>query len=114
MPITLRTAIGGLPSHLGVWTRCPHILAHRGRRCKGGGTIPLVTFDEATSCFHDSMHILIDDPDGSTQEECLILIGSNAKSTVIVVIHLDVDEDKIRIISVRKASNKKRKNDDEV
>ena len=73
-----------------------------------------VTFAEAMSCFYDPMHILIDDPDSAAEEERLILIGSSSKSRVLIVVHLDVGADKIRIISARKASKKERKQYEEV
>ena len=73
-----------------------------------------VSFAEAMSCFYDPMHILIDDPESSTHEGRLILIGVSGKSRVLVVVHLDADEDKIRIISARKATKTERKQYEEV
>ena len=60
------------------------------------------------------MHILINDPDSSMDEERLILIGMSSKSQVLVVVHLDVARDKIRIISARKATKSERKQYEEV
>ena len=73
-----------------------------------------VTFTEAMSCFYDPMHILIDDPESSTHESRLILIGVSGKLRVIVVVHLDVPDEKIRIISARKATKTERKQYEEV
>ena len=73
-----------------------------------------VTFEEAMSCFYDPMHILIDDPDSATDEDRLILIGASSKSRVLVIVHLDVAGDKIRIISARKATKTERKQYEEV
>jgi uncharacterized DUF497 family protein len=73
-----------------------------------------VTFAEATSCFYDPMHILIDDPDSSPSEQRLILIGISEKSRTLVVVHIDIETDKIRIISARKATKLERKQYEEV
>jgi uncharacterized DUF497 family protein len=73
-----------------------------------------VSFADAESCFYDPMHILINDPDSSVDEERLILIGMSSKSQVLVVVHLDVARDKIRIISARKATKAERKQYEEV
>ena len=73
-----------------------------------------VSFDEATTCFFDPMHILISDPDSSLNEESLILIGSRSKSKLLVVVHLDKDGNCIRIISARKATKDERRQYEEV
>ena len=73
-----------------------------------------ISFDEATTCFYDPMHVLIDDPDSSDNEERLILIGTSNRSKLLVVVHLDVKRDQIRIISARIASKKERKQYEEV
>ena len=73
-----------------------------------------VTFAEASSCFYDPMHILIDDPDSAADEHRLILIGASSKSQLLVVVHVDIAGDKIRIISARKATKTERKQYEEV
>lgn len=73
-----------------------------------------VSFEEAESCFYDPMHILINDPDHSESEERMILLGVSSKSNLLIVIHAEVNEDEIRIISARKANRKERKNYEEV
>ena len=73
-----------------------------------------IMFAEAMSCFYDPMHILIDDPDSAMDESRLILIGVSGKSRILVVVHVDVDGDKIRIISARKATKTERKQYEEV
>jgi len=73
-----------------------------------------VTFAEASSCFYDPMHILIDDPDSAADEDRLILIGASSKSQILVVVHVDITRDKIRIISARKATKTERKQYEEV
>ncbi|MEY4617589.1 MAG: hypothetical protein RJB66_2549 [Pseudomonadota bacterium] len=73
-----------------------------------------VTFAEASSCFYDPMHILINDPDSAADEDRLILIGASSKSQILVVVHVDISGDTIRIISARKATKAERKQYEEV
>jgi uncharacterized DUF497 family protein len=55
------------------------------------------------------MHILIDDPDSAADEDRLILIGASIKAQLLVVVHVDITGDTIRIISARKATKMERK-----
>jgi uncharacterized DUF497 family protein len=73
-----------------------------------------VAFEEAATCFYDPMHILIDDPDSEPVEERLILIGVSSRSYLLVVVHLDMNGDRIRIISARKATKTERQQYEEV
>ena len=73
-----------------------------------------VTFAEASSCFYDPMHILIGDPHSAADEDRLILIGASSKSQILIVVHVDIAGDKIRIISARKATKAERKQYEEV
>ena len=73
-----------------------------------------LSFEEAATCFFDPMHILIHDPDASTSEDRLILIGTSGKSRLLVVVHLDRRDDRIRLISARKATKTERKQYEEV
>lgn len=73
-----------------------------------------VSFEEAESCFYDPMHILIDDPDHSDTEERLVLLGMSKNAKLLVVVHAEVIEGEIRIISARKANRSERTNYEEV
>jgi uncharacterized DUF497 family protein len=73
-----------------------------------------VTFEDAESCFFDPMHILINDPDHSQDEERMVLLGMSSKSRLLIVVHAEIVEDEIRIISARKADKKERKSYEEV
>jgi uncharacterized protein len=73
-----------------------------------------LSFEEASTCFLDPMHILIDDPDSSADEERLVLIGTSSKSKLLVVVHLDISSDLVRLISARKATKSERKQYEEV
>ena len=73
-----------------------------------------VSFEEATTCFYDPMHILIDDPESSADEERLVLIGTSSRSKLLVVVHLDAGQDRVRLISARAASKNEHKQYEEV
>ncbi len=60
------------------------------------------------------MHILIDDPDSAADEDRPILIGASSKAQLLVVVHVDISGDTIRIISARKATKTERKQYEEV
>lgn len=67
-----------------------------------------VTFDEATTVFQDTLSLTIDDPLHSADEERLIIIGMSHKNHILVVVHTERD-DKVRIVSARKATNHERR-----
>jgi uncharacterized protein len=67
-----------------------------------------VSFDEASTAFKDTLSLTIYDPLHSDEEDRFVLIGSSYKNRIIVVVHTE-SEDKIRIISARKATKKERK-----
>jgi len=66
-----------------------------------------VSFDEASTAFRDTLSLAIYDPLHSEEEDRFVLIGSSHRSRLLVVVHTDRD-DKIRLISARKASKKER------
>lgn len=69
-----------------------------------------VSFEEARTVFGDEHGLLLDDPDHSGTEERFVLLGLSAAIRVLVVVHsYREDEDRIRIISVRKATRQERK-----
>jgi len=67
-----------------------------------------VSFDEASTAFRDTLSLTIYDPLHSDEEDRLILIGNSCKNRLLVIVHTE-REDKIRIISARKAARKERK-----
>lgn len=67
-----------------------------------------VSFEEATTAFTDPLSITIRDPLHSDQEDRFILIGMSNKNRLWVIVHTD-RQDRIRIISARKATKKERK-----
>jgi uncharacterized DUF497 family protein len=69
-----------------------------------------VSFAEAQTCFMDPLHVVIDDPDHSTDGDLrMILIGTSAMNKILVVVHIEYESDEtIRIISARKATKNER------
>jgi uncharacterized protein len=64
-----------------------------------------VTFSEAATVFSDEFARLIHDPDHSEDEDRFILLGMSSGVRFLIVVHVyKEDEEKIRIISARKAN----------
>jgi uncharacterized DUF497 family protein len=72
----------------------------------------LVSFEEAATVFGDPLAITYPDPDHSTSEQRFITIGMSSLHRVLIVAHADRDE-KIRIISARKTTQRERKHYEE-
>lgn len=68
-----------------------------------------VTFEDAKSVFFDEYARVIPDPDGGYGEERFVILGQSKAHHILVVCHCyrGVD-DKIRIISARKAGKRER------
>ena len=63
-----------------------------------------ISFEEAIMVFYDDDAIVFDDPDHSIEENRFLIIGMTDKDKICIVSHCYRDnEDKIRIISARKA-----------
>ena len=71
-----------------------------------------VSFEEATTVFRDPLSITIADPDHSDSEDRFIDLGMSYRGRLIVVCYTERKE-KIRIISVRRATRAERKNYEE-
>lgn len=67
-----------------------------------------VSFREAISAFMDPLSVTITDPDHSIEEDRFLPLGENHRGQLLVVSHTD-RQDRIRIISVRKADRRERK-----
>ncbi len=67
-----------------------------------------VTFDEGATIFNDPMIATITDPDHSKSEERFISIGISVQGRLLVVVHTEREE-RIRLISCRKATSAERK-----
>jgi len=66
-----------------------------------------VSFNEASTAFHDPLSQTIEDPLHSEYEERFVLIGRSIQGRLLVIIHTDRAE-RIRIISARLATKKER------
>ncbi len=67
-----------------------------------------ISFDEAVTAFEDPLSLTIEDPDHSEHEERLILLGRSRNNRLLVVVHTE-REDRIRLISVRPATRRERR-----
>jgi uncharacterized DUF497 family protein len=67
-----------------------------------------IPFEEAQSVFYDPRSLTIHHPDYSKTESRFIDIGTSNENRVLVVVYTE-RENRIRIISVRKATNTERK-----
>jgi uncharacterized DUF497 family protein len=67
-----------------------------------------VEFGEASTVFSDPLSMTFPDPDHSIDEDRYIIIGTSDRGRVLIVSHTD-REDRIRIISARKATRHERK-----
>ena len=64
-----------------------------------------LSFEEAREVFYDEFAILFDDPDHSIGEERFLIIGSIKSEQICIVSHCYRDnENRIRIISARRAT----------
>lgn len=69
-----------------------------------------VTFEEAKTVFYDNYARLKVDPDSSQKEERFLLLGLSCQLRLLLVCHCHRDENnKLRIISARKANKSEQK-----
>ena len=68
-----------------------------------------VSFEEARAVFYDDYAVLFHDPDHSEAEDRFLIIGMSSEKGVCIVSHCYRSEDeRIRIISARKATRTER------
>ena len=67
-----------------------------------------VAFEEGATIFNDPIIATIPDPDHSEDEERFISIGRSVQNRLLVLVHTFRDE-RIRLISCRKATTAERK-----
>ena len=72
-----------------------------------------MSFDEASTTFQDVLSTTIDDPLHSAGEKRYVLTGLSHRGRLLVVVHTERG-DRIRIISARLATNKERKQYEEI
>lgn len=68
-----------------------------------------MAFEEAQTVFSDDRALIIDDPEHSSDESRLVLLGMSATLRILVVVHVyRAARDRIRIISARRATRSER------
>lgn len=67
-----------------------------------------ISFEEAKTVFNDPFLITFPDPEHSEDEERYLSIGLSVRERVLVVVHLECEEN-IRLISGRKATPRERR-----
>ena len=65
-----------------------------------------VSFEEATTVFHDPLALFKRDEEHSDTEDRWHVLGISARERVLVVVTLEPEEDIVRIISARKATRR--------
>jgi uncharacterized DUF497 family protein len=71
-----------------------------------------VSFEEAATVFKDPLALQIHDPEHSVAEPRWLLIGWSERTRILIVVYVE-RQDRIRIISARKATRQERNNDEE-
>lgn len=72
-----------------------------------------VSFDEASTAFGDPLSITIPDPDHSDDNTRFLLVGQSALQRTLVVVHAELTESDIRLISARLAGRRERRSYEE-
>lgn len=67
-----------------------------------------VSFEEASTVFHDTLSITGSDPDHSGQEQRFVTFGNSSQDRLLVVAHTDESET-IRMISARLVTKQERR-----
>jgi uncharacterized DUF497 family protein len=83
------------------------------REAKRNIAIHGVTFDKASTVFRDPLSCTITDPQHSAGEERYVPTGLSNRNRFLVVVHTERGA-RIRIISARLATNKERKQYEEI
>jgi uncharacterized DUF497 family protein len=68
-----------------------------------------VSFEEASSVFYDDLSRTVLDPFSSVGESRFLTLGLSAAMNILLVVHTEVEENCIRIISARQATKDERR-----
>ena len=66
-----------------------------------------VTFEEAVTVFADPLAWILDD---ALHAERALLIGASLAGRTLVIVYVEIEDDVVRIISARRATNHERRN----
>ena len=69
-----------------------------------------ISFSEATTIFGDPLEITISDPEHSSGEYRFLSIGKSSMGNILVVSYTERENNRIRIISARMATNREQRN----
>jgi len=72
-----------------------------------------VAFPEAATAFGDPLSLTIPDPDHSEGEARYLLIGLTSQGRLVVVGHIEDDDESIRLIHARRATRTERRDYEE-
>jgi uncharacterized DUF497 family protein len=72
-----------------------------------------VSFDEAVTVFNDSAAVIFDDETHSAEEHREIIIGNSILNRLLVISFTERDDERLRIISARKATKLERRDYEE-
>lgn len=70
-----------------------------------------ISFDEAVTALADPLALTI--TDDSSGERRMATVGMSVCDRILIVVHFEIEEDSIRIISARKATKRERKDYEE-
>jgi uncharacterized protein len=68
-----------------------------------------ISFEEAVTAFDDDLQIAIPDPDHSIGESQYVTMGLTTSGSLVVVVHAEYEDDRIRIISARGVTTQERR-----
>ena len=68
-----------------------------------------VSFQEAATAFADPLSLTVPDPDHSGTETRFVLVGLSNRHRLVVVTHVERDDDLVRLISARLATRRERR-----
>jgi len=71
-----------------------------------------ISFQEAATVFGDPLAVTYPDPDHSLSEQRFITVGMSSTGRVLMVAHVDRDEN-VRIVSARRTTQRERKSYEE-
>jgi len=71
-----------------------------------------ISFQEAATVFGDPLAVTYPDPDHSLSEQRFITLGMSSTGRVLMVAHVDRDEN-VRIVSARRTTQRERKSYEE-
>ena len=72
-----------------------------------------VSFDEASTVFHDPLARIFDDKDHSEEERREIIVGHSVTGRLLIVSFIERTENVIRIISARSTTTREREDYEE-